>query len=346
MSNHLPDLPSDYVYVLTDTGHPISCLGGHATVYKVRHTPTSQFYAVKVPHPGLEDILKNELKCCQQIGHNNHLTRLVDFQPAKTETPSRPLAIAAWSGRPLKQLCDQHQTLTPADFLRICLQSAQALSFVHSKGFLHRDISPSNLLFSIEHDLTTLIDLGLAISTGQVEQLCNSPNQHFTVDYVAPEIFMEGPQGYSIQSDIYSLAKTLLTLKIQLPPAQNQLIETLEKCTSRNPTERPTLAELCKVAGQAQQQFAQRTDATKQGQKTNIQSEDTQTVLLPGHLLSGADLQKKVKDPRRARTLRDLGKIGRLAPVAQCAYHARVGLSLQSGTEILTWLPRVTGTLN
>jgi formylglycine-generating enzyme required for sulfatase activity len=50
--------------------------------------------------------------------------------------------------------------------------------------------------------------------------------------------------------------------------------------------------------------------------------------------------------PRRARTLRDPGKIGRLAPVAQCAYHARVGLSLQSGTEILTWLPRVTGTLN
>jgi hypothetical protein len=50
--------------------------------------------------------------------------------------------------------------------------------------------------------------------------------------------------------------------------------------------------------------------------------------------------------PRRASTLRDPGKIGRLAPVAQCAYHARVGLSLQSGTEILTWLPGVTGTLN
>lgn len=92
--------------------------------------------------------------------------------------------------------------------LKIALvQSLHALDFLHSRGVLHGDIKPGNLLVSMNHRLK-LGDFGLARRTqgGEGSLLKGTPK------YMAPEVMTDqfGPVGPA--SDLYSLGFTCYEL--------------------------------------------------------------------------------------------------------------------------------------
>jgi serine/threonine protein kinase len=102
--------------------------------------------------------------------------------------------------------------------LRAICESAEALDYIHSQGFVHMDVKPQNIFLSKRPDDPSeldkvsfkLGDLGSAVRVnGKVKQI--------TPEYSPPEVFLESAKPYF---DIFALGMTayvLLTRKIDRP---------------------------------------------------------------------------------------------------------------------------------
>jgi serine/threonine protein kinase/tetratricopeptide (TPR) repeat protein len=96
---------------------------------------------------------------------------------------------------------------------QICIDLAEALSYAHSQGVLHRDVKPANVLVD-RNDCVWIGDFGLAKQESH-PGVTRTGDLVGTVRYMAPEQF----QGIAdARSDIYSLGLTLYEL-LTLQPA-------------------------------------------------------------------------------------------------------------------------------
>ncbi len=111
------------------------------------------------------------------------------------------------------------------------LQLAEALSYAHSQGTLHRDIKPGNLLLDAR-GVVWITDFGLAKVMEQ-DNITQSGDVVGTLRYMAPEQF-EGKADP--RSDIYSLGLTLYEL-VTLKPAfeARDKHSLIKKITYENP---------------------------------------------------------------------------------------------------------------
>ncbi len=95
---------------------------------------------------------------------------------------------------------------------RIGLQVADALTYAHSQGTLHRDVKPGNLLLDVDGTVW-VADFGLAKGIDQAA-ITQPGDLVGTLRYMAPEQF----RGHTDErSDIYSLGITLLELATLQP---------------------------------------------------------------------------------------------------------------------------------
>jgi serine/threonine protein kinase len=107
-------------------------------------------------------------------------------------------------GKDLHELVDHAPgRLTPRLVDGLLRQVLDALSYLHDRGVLHRDVAPDNLILSETGDVT-LIDFGASYSTDDAE---NGQNQRMLAvkdGYSPPEFYSaDGEQG--AHSDMYSL---------------------------------------------------------------------------------------------------------------------------------------------
>lgn len=105
--------------------------------------------------------------------------------------------------------------------LSIGVQIANALSYIHEKGILHRDIKPGNIMLS-EKGEAKLTDFGLAKINNSVS-LTQTGSLFGSLMYIPPEQAL-GNKNMDVRSDIYSLGITLYELLTGASPFMDETI--------------------------------------------------------------------------------------------------------------------------
>ncbi len=181
--------------------------GGMATIYKAHQTTLDRFVTLKVIHPALMNDqaflnrLKREASIIAKLNHPNIVT-VYDF----TDFEGTPFLVLRYiDGKTLKEVLQQ-QRLGTQSILKIMRPVADALAYAHSRGVLHRDVKPSNILIDTEGHVY-LTDFGLARiaysseSTSSHDMMIGSPQ------YISPEQAKSEP--VDARTDIYSLGIVL-----------------------------------------------------------------------------------------------------------------------------------------
>jgi tRNA A-37 threonylcarbamoyl transferase component Bud32 len=116
------------------------------------------------------------------------------------------------AGGSLKGRIERTGPLKAGDAARIAIEIANGLAFAHSKGIIHADLKPSNILFDA-NDHAKIADFGIARTP---KEDAATPELYATAMYVAPER-VEGKQA-SVQSDVYGLGLVFYEMLVGAPP--------------------------------------------------------------------------------------------------------------------------------
>jgi hypothetical protein len=103
----------------------------------------------------------------------------------------------------------------PAEIARVLAGVARALGFAHLRGFVHRDVSPANILFDAS-DNPVLTDFGIARAVTRISRLTNAGVSVGTSHYMSPEQARGG--NVDARSDIYSLGAVAYEALTGQPP--------------------------------------------------------------------------------------------------------------------------------
>lgn len=185
--------------------------GGMAHVFKAVHPMMGRVVAIKVlpRHKSTPDaiaLFTREIQAQAQLDHPN-LVRAFD---AGYDGNVYFLVCEYVPGTDLRRLVRSRGKLSMSEAATIVAQAANGLAHAHSRGLIHRDVKPGNLLVTPE-GLTKVSDLGLAGFLGEIDDKDRDPRAGKivgTADYLAPEQVIS-PDRVSPTSDIYSLGVTL-----------------------------------------------------------------------------------------------------------------------------------------
>ena len=96
-----------------------------------------------------------------------------------------------------------------ADILDIAMAIAMSLGAVHRAGIVHRDVKPSNLIFSTATGELKITDFGLAVDRGDI---ATGPGIEGTFAYMAPEQSGRTRRVLDRRADLYSFGVVLYEL--------------------------------------------------------------------------------------------------------------------------------------
>ena len=94
----------------------------------------------------------------------------------------------------------EHGALPTDEVLNFSIQIARALAHAHSKGIIHRDIKPQNVML-LKDGMIKVADFGIAALQNDIEESSNETVG--SVHYIAPE--QARGAAADARSDIYSL---------------------------------------------------------------------------------------------------------------------------------------------
>ena len=117
---------------------------------------------------------------------------------------------------------------------------ADAVQFAHSRGVIHRDLKPGNILFS-DDGRAFVSDFGLAKFAGAETATEPLASVLGTPAYLAPEVVRHGAHAATTAADIYGLGAVLYELLAQTPPFSADSFEGLLKAVTDSPPKAPHL---------------------------------------------------------------------------------------------------------
>ncbi len=149
----------------------------------------------------------NEAGLAGQINHP-HIVSIYDA--VVTEGMSY-IVMEYVEGGTLEKYVAPENLLDPQVVAEITFKAIRALAFAFSRGLIHRDIKPGNILFNSGTDIK-IGDFGASVRTGAKSKgpMVGSPL------YMAPELLAGGDA--SAQSDIYALGMVMYMLLAGRPP--------------------------------------------------------------------------------------------------------------------------------
>eukprot|EP01006_Ploeotia_vitrea_P055604 TRINITY_DN68014_c5_g1_i2.p1 TRINITY_DN68014_c5_g1~~TRINITY_DN68014_c5_g1_i2.p1 ORF type:complete len:675 (-),score=7.92 TRINITY_DN68014_c5_g1_i2:40-2064(-) len=186
--------------------------GSFGCVWKGRNEETGELVALKQ----ISDVaaaIQNELDTMLSVQHPN-IVRCYGMHQQENEQNGDTDVFLVMEYLAQGSLSHLQKTLGPLPyplFLKVAKETLQAVSYLHDRGLIHRDIKPGNILMGIDGSIK-LSDFGTARSFGTLTETATVAG---TLLYMAPEA---GAGILTPASDIWSLGVTFLELLTgQLP---------------------------------------------------------------------------------------------------------------------------------
>ncbi|HEY9676904.1 MAG TPA: serine/threonine-protein kinase [Drouetiella sp.] len=223
--------------------------GALGVVYRARHKVLERPVAVKILYEDLKGNensflrFQREAQAASSLNHPNIVT-IFDFGLQDNSYPY--LVMDYLQGENLKDLI-QRQGRVPLDrAFPILMQIADALSHAHTKGILHRDIKPDNIILqqsNVSKDIVKIVDFGIAkkINERKNEKLTMEGQVVGTPAFMSPEQILNG--HLDARSDIYAFGVLTFNLVTGVLPIIGRTpVETMSNHVSAEPL---TLAQAC-----------------------------------------------------------------------------------------------------
>tara|TARA_R110002049_G_scaffold285698_1_gene466749 strand:+ start:158011 stop:159987 length:1977 start_codon:yes stop_codon:yes gene_type:complete len=201
--------------------------GGMGTVFRARHPMMDREVALKFILPTLDyndDAVRRfnrEVRAASSLVH----PRIVRALNAGTHNGVSYLVMDYVAGLDLSRLVRTHGGMSLGKAIEFTRQIAEGLQYAHSKGVIHRDIKPNNVLYDPETCSVKILDMGLAsVKRGDEEDEgltktgpTESGQMLGTAEYISPEQYADA-RSVGVPGDLYSLGCTLHFLIKGRPP--------------------------------------------------------------------------------------------------------------------------------
>ena len=189
--------------------------GGMAVVYKARCHRLNRLVAIKIlkdDYLGDEEFRRRfhaESQAVAMLGHPN----IVAVYDVSTSIMADYIVMELIEGITLKQYMETKGVLNWKETLHFAIQIAKALEHAHSRGIVHRDIKPHNVMV-LKNGSVKVADFGIARMMSKGNTLTKEALG--SVHYISPEQAKGG--RVDSRSDIYSLGVVMYEMMSGRPP--------------------------------------------------------------------------------------------------------------------------------
>jgi serine/threonine protein kinase len=183
--------------------------GGMATVHRGRDERLDRDVALKILLPNhagdpvLASRFEREARSLAAAAHPG-VVAVYDVDPGDPAAGVEPFFVMELcQGGSLAEKMAGDRRLAPDDLIPIIISVTDGLAGLHSRGVVHRDVKPSNIMLTT--DRAKLADFGLARSDDPAEasDLTAPGTAVGTMAYLPPDVLAGGPAGPP--ADIYAL---------------------------------------------------------------------------------------------------------------------------------------------
>lgn len=204
------DIYEKYVGLVFDGRYRIQQVigvGGMAVVFKADDMLMRRTVAVKI----LKDEIStdeqsvrrfiNESKAVSMLSHQN----IVSIYDVSVRANVKYIVMEFVEGITLKSYMEHRGVLNLREIISYTTQILRALDHAHSKGIVHRDIKPQNIML-LKNGIIKVMDFGIA-KLPNTETLSGTNQAVGTVFYISPE--QASGKEIDSRSDIYSLGNMM-----------------------------------------------------------------------------------------------------------------------------------------
>ena len=186
--------------------------GGMATVYLAHDLKHDRQVALKVLRPELAAALGAE-RFLREITTTAHLTHphILPIHDSGEADGTLFYVMPYVEGESLRDRLIREPMLPLDEALRIAQEVADALSYAHSHGVVHRDVKPENILLEAGHAVVADFGIARALSAAGGDRLTETGLAVGTPAYMSPEQ-ASGDRQLDGRSDIYSLGCVLFEM--------------------------------------------------------------------------------------------------------------------------------------